>query len=416
MPVKGFSMLRRSTLSLPTRDERLMRRLALVCWAVLLTAVAGRLLLERIVQHSVYSVFESAGRNWIDGRPLYGNPDSLFRYSPIVAAAFAPWTLLPPRAAEILWRIGSAAAFLAALFAFLRTCVPAIDARGRWAVLLGSLPLGLMSVNNGQANILLGALLFFALADAARERWNRCAAALAAAVLLKLWPIAAAGLLIVAFPGGLAPRFIAWIAAGLAAPFLFQRWDYVVAAYQSWFAYLPSDTRIDFNLLDGNRDFWLVNKLVGQPLASDQYHLLQLATAGALAATVAWLRRRVAGEHVLAFIAFAGTIWMLGFGPATESCTYSLMGPLLAWAWVDPARSNESRVEHLLLLLSSALFGIALVWVATPYSRLVEAFGLQPLGAGVLLFRLLIAGRPIGVFCSVRDSFPRIAVRRRQTA
>jgi len=100
-------------------------------------------------------------------------------------------------------------------------------------------------------------------------------------------------------------------------------------------------------------------------------------------------------KDVLALIAFGGTIWMLGFGPATESCTYSLMGPLLAWACLDPSRKSESRLERFLLLFSVALFATALLSVALGYSRVIEAFGLQPIGAAALLARMLISGRPI---------------------
>ena len=398
-------------------NERSARRLALICWGVLLAVVAGRMLLSRNINHSVFFIFDTAGRSWIAGHELYGNEDNLFRYSPTIAAAFAPWTLLPQRAAEILWRVLSASAFVAGLIHFLRACVPGFDARRRWLVVLGSLPLALMSVNNGQANILLGALLFFALADAQRERWNRCAIALAAAVLLKLWPIAAAGLLIVAFPRKLGPRFAVALAAGFAAPFLLHRWDYVLETYRSWLYYLPSDTRLDFNLLKGNRDFWLVNRLFGEPLSLFQYRLLQLGSAAASAAVVALMRWRGRPiKDVMGFIAFGGTIWMLGFGPATESCTYSLMGPLLAWSYLDPSRETESRLERFLLLLSIGFFGVALLSVPTGYSCYVEAFGLQPFGAAVLFARMLVSGRPLRSADGHSARMPAVFVPRRQAA
>lgn len=389
-------MLARIPSTIDVSDERSARRLALICWAIVLAVVAGRMLLSRNINHSVFFIFDTAGRSWIAGHELYGNEDNLFRYSPTIAAAFAPWTLLPQRAAEILWRVVNAVAFIASLLYFFRACVPSFDARRRWLVVFGALPLGVMSVNNGQANIILGALLFCAIADAHRERWNRCAAALAAAVLLKLWPIAAAGLLIVAFPRKLGGRFAVALGIGLLAPFLAQRWDYVLDTYRSWLHYLPSDTRIDFNLLEGNRDLWHVNRLFGEPVSLLQYRLLQLGSASILAGAVVWMRRRLQPiNDVLTFIAFGGTIWMLAFGPATESCTYSLMGPLLAWACLDPTRENETRLERFLLLLSIGFFGVALLSVPLGYSRFIEAFGLQPLGAVVLFARMLVSGRPI---------------------
>jgi len=388
-------------------DARRVMLFALACWGLLLAIVAGRLLFAQKVNHSVYFIFDAAGRNWIAGEELYGSGKTLFRYSPTVAAFFAPWSMLPQRAAEVLWRVGSAAAWIASLIYFFRVCVPTLDARRRWIGVLGSLPLALLSVNNGQTNVLLGALLFTAYADALRERWNRCAVALAAAVLFKLWPIAAAGLLILCFPKALGPRFAAALAAGLAAPFLFQRWDYVATEYRDWAVYLAADLRTDIDMQFGYRDFWLLNRLAGNLLTLRQYQLLQLGSGAALGAVVAWLRWRGRdAADLVRLAAFGGTIWMLGFGPATESCTYSLIGPLLAWAWLDPARSTQSPVERLLLQLSTLLFGVALLCVPTTYSRSIETLGLQPIGAALLFLRVLVAGRPVQSETATRAVFP----------
>jgi hypothetical protein len=381
-----------------------MKRLAIVFWAILLAVVAGRLLIQTSLRNTVFPIFAHAGGCWIDGTDPYGDWTKFFRYSPSAAAAFAPWSMLPERVGEVVWRVFSVAAFVSGFFAFLRECVPSFDATRRWAAVLGSLPLAMMSVNNGQTNILLAGLLFFAFASAGRERWNRCAAALAAAVLLKLWPIAATGLLIVCFPKKLGPRFAAAIVIGILAPFLTQRWDYVVEMQRSWLLHLAADTRMEWNLLFGNRDFWLVLRLIGAPIDASQYLALQMASGTALAAWIGWMRwRGVSPSELIRVVAISSIVWMLGFGPATESCTYSLMGPVLAWAWLDPARRDESRLERILLLTSSGLFAVALASVVTPHSRFVEAIGLQPIGTALMFVRFLVSGRPARNSLSVAD-------------
>lgn len=381
-----------------------MKRPAIVCWTILLAVVAIRLLVQTNLRNTVFPIFIHAGGCWIDGTDPYGDWTKFFRYSPSAAAAFAPWSLLPERLGEVLWRVFSAAAFIGGFVAFLRECVPSFDASRRWAAVLASLPLAMMSVNNGQTNILLAGLLFFAFADARRERWNRCAALLAAAVLLKLWPIAAAALLILCFPKKLGPRFAAAMAFGVAAPFLTQRWDYVVEMHRSWLSHLAADTRMEWNLLFGNRDFWLVLRLIDLPIDASQYVALQLATGIALAAWVGWMRwRGVPPSELIRMVAITSVVWMLGFGPATESCTYSLLGPVLAWAWLDPSRNGESRWERILLLTSCGLYVVALASVVTPHSRFVEAVGLQPIGAALLFVRYLVSGRPVRDSLSFAD-------------
>src|SRR5205807_996756 len=82
-------------------------------------------------------------------------------------------------------------------------------------VFLLVVPLSASTINAAQANPLLTGLLLAGTAAAGRERWSLAAALVAAACLLKIYPIALALLFVVAFPRRFTPRFLAALAAGL---------------------------------------------------------------------------------------------------------------------------------------------------------------------------------------------------------
>src|SRR5262245_30691830 len=132
---------------------------ATAAWLIILTVISVRVIL-RPQTHSVFPIFAEAGRCWLAGEDIYGrqivNLDQ-FRYSPAVAAAFAPWSFLPPCAGEVLWRWVNAAAFFGGL---------ALSCRWLWsdsskfsAAALVVVPLAVGSLNNGQCNPLATGLL-----------------------------------------------------------------------------------------------------------------------------------------------------------------------------------------------------------------------------------------------------------------
>ena len=88
-------------------------------WAVAVLAVCGRASLSEN-DHSVYPVFAKAGRDWLAGEDLYRDRQHPYRYSPCVAAALAPLSLLPDWAGGVLWRLLNAGALLAGLAVWVR--------------------------------------------------------------------------------------------------------------------------------------------------------------------------------------------------------------------------------------------------------------------------------------------------------
>src|SRR5215471_2575033 len=70
--------------------------------------------------HRVYAFndYVLAGYHWIHGEYLYGNWRG-FIYSPIIAAFFAPFSLLPPKFAYPLWLLLNASIFFCGLLTLL---------------------------------------------------------------------------------------------------------------------------------------------------------------------------------------------------------------------------------------------------------------------------------------------------------
>ncbi len=360
------------------------RRLVAGCilaWSLVMAVIAGRLLFGP-PKGSVYPTFARAGADWLAAADLYNHTDALYRYSPLVAALFTPFSLLPDRLAEVLWRLVNVGVYLAALGWWQRTSLPRTLSRSQVAVLfLLALPLSIGSLNNGQSNALVLGLLLMAVAAVTVERWNLSAVSLALAVSFKIYPLAIALLLVLAYPRRLGWRFALALAASAAAPFLLQDSTYVAGQYASWFHYLQGDQRIDIALTAAGRDLRLICRLAGLGISPAAYAALQLLGAAGVAALVLagryaqWPERRL----LTALLAW-GSAWMLLLGPATESCTYILLAPSLAWATLDAWAERKPWPARGLLAISWSLFTLALVANWFPFAKNAHTLGLQPLG------------------------------------
>jgi Glycosyltransferase family 87 len=65
-------------------------------------------------QNSVFLVFRDAGDGWLGAQPLYSAVGK-YLYSPLAAAFFAPFALLPDWAGSALWRLATGCAYLVAI-------------------------------------------------------------------------------------------------------------------------------------------------------------------------------------------------------------------------------------------------------------------------------------------------------------
>lgn len=393
--------------SLATKD-RDWPRLAVVVWALLLTAIAVRVLLWPRT-HTLYPIFAAAGLDWLRGDDLYFVEHTRrhgldhFRYSPLAAALLAPFGMLPERLGGVLWRLLNAGAFLAALAWWLRHAAPRVLSRNqRAAVFLFALPLAVSSLNNGQSNLLLIGLLLAGITGVATERWHLAAGCVALACLLKLYPLALGLLLALLYPRRFAGPLAAALALGLALPFALQRPEYVVDQYATWVWLLWGDDRHAWPAAVGYQDFGMLCRTWHVPLGPLGYLAVQLGAAALLARAclagqrTGWPRRRL-----LAVVLMFATCWMTLLGPATEASTYALLAPALAWAVVEAFAEPRRLVARALPCLSLALFLLAGVTGWLPWRAELRAWGVYPLAALVLvggLIALQRGERPLVLF------------------
>ncbi len=355
----------------------LLGRLGLTAWAILLVVVGARVLLAPH-RHTVYPIFAEAASHWRAGEDLYRPTPDPYRYSPLVAAFFVPFGLLPDGVGGLLWRLLSAGVFLGGLAWWARERRPLL--------FLLTMPLALGNVNNGQANLLVIGLLLVAVAALGEGRFALAAVCVAAATLFKMYPLAVGLLLVLAEPRRFGPRLAVALAAGLALPFVLQSPDYVLSQYSGWLHHLESNDRQILDVELWYRDLRLLCSRWLTPMSYEAYQAVELLGGlGAAAVGIALIRAGAPRPRLLTLLLALGCCWMTLLGPATESSTYVLLAPVAAWLALS--REGEPR-----WLTWSGLGLLLLAQAATvmPWGRTFQALGPQPLGALLILGAVLI--------------------------
>ncbi|MCI0380560.1 MAG: DUF2029 domain-containing protein [Gemmataceae bacterium] len=329
-------------------------------------------------RQTVYTAYAMAGREWLAG----GDPYELeriapggevvmiarYRYAPLASAIFVPYGFMPDDLGGVVWRVLSFTALAVAFYWFTRTVVPGGD---RWTALswatlwLVLLPMSLPSMNNGQANVLMTALILSAVTATRFERWNLAALCVAGGFFLKLYPLAIGLLLAAIYPRQLLWRLTFALGAGFALPFALQQPDYVWRQYENWVFLLSSDyDRSHLPIHEGYRDIELLARWVGLPLSDSAHLCLQLGSAAMIAALCLagrWLWRWPR-QHLLTTLVALGCGWIAVFGPATESCTFIVLGPALACALADAGARPLWRRWLLFGVLGVFLLTFAAAW------------------------------------------------------
>jgi hypothetical protein len=214
---------------------------------------------------------------------------------------------------------------------------------------------------------------------------------MALACLFKIYPLAVGLLLVSLYPRRLTVRLFSALALGVALPFLFQTPDYVAAQYTSWVDYLQADDRSGFPLERSYRDLQLLCRLsTGRSLAPWALHFIQiLAGAGIAFFCLARRRRGWPERRRLTLLLGLGCCWMTVFGPATESCTYILLGPALAWGLLEAWRDQKPLWTRIWLVGAYVLLVATSMSCWFPSGARLQSLGLQPLAGLMFLAHLL---------------------------
>jgi hypothetical protein len=336
--------------------------------------------------------YRPAGLNWLHGAPLYAAQADTCRYSPMMHALLAPFSLFSDRWGSAIWRVLLGATFLGAILYWVRAACPNMRTDPRWSfVVLCAVPLSIGSLNNGQANVPMTAAILIGAAAICQKRWNLAAAALALACLIKVYPIALVLLLIVVCSRQFAVRFAIALSIGLLLPFVLQDPVYVGQQYDRWLNNLEADDRSDWNLSEAYRDAWLLIRITGFPVDAHTYRLIQMGTGCFIGLLCLWMARRaVAQGELINRVVGLGCCWMTAFGPATESPTYILLSAPLAWLLVESWCGVLPKWTRLTTTAAAILFFGTVIAVALPIGRAVLARGPQPAAALLLLATLVV--------------------------
>jgi hypothetical protein len=335
------------------------------------------------VLHSTYPCFEAGTRCWWAGQDLYDAaicPHD-YRYGPAFAMAMTPLALLPTWLGGLLWTWLNTAALFCSLLAMARWVLPGRVSGWREVVFLLLALLGSVRMLwSGQSNPLVFALVAGGAAALTRQRWSWAALLLAMPVHIKVWPIAAAMLLVVCRPRQLAWRFAVALLGVAALPFLTKPAAWVCQQYYGWYCLLVGPAQLRHSY----RDAWTIWELIHQPVSAHGYLLLQLGTA-ALVLALCWRRVRQDSStaELLTFVLALWTGWQLVFGPGTERNTFGMLAPLSAWAMIGAYRQQRGRILISLsfLLTIASTFGVIERALAIRYPAVLAA---HPVG--VLLF------------------------------
>jgi hypothetical protein len=382
-------------------------RAAVFVWVAATVFVCAR---SAVAPHraSVYPVWLGAAHDWLTSHDLYeehGDPVRFgFRYGPPVAACFAVCDLIPEGAGNAAWRLLNVAAYLAALSWWLRAAAPFTTTPAqRGLFFLLTAPLALGSMHNGQANLLLIALMTAAVAAVVQDRWWLSALCMAAAVALKVYPVAMVLLLIVAYPRRYPLRFAVALLAVAALPFLMQHPHYVARQYMLWWDRIKhgDNYRRFWPLYATYRDVWLLTRVWGLPVSLPQYTAFQAACGGACAAVCGWVAWRGWPSRERTFVVLSlATAWMLLVGPAPESCTFVLIAPALVGQLLCTFGQKRWAAHYLAAGGLLLLYGGVLSGATVPGIQLYHVAGVHPLGMLLVTGSFLttaLAARPTAV-------------------
>jgi alpha-1,2-mannosyltransferase len=369
--------------------------LAWTAWISVLLFVSVRAFLLPNAK-TVYPIWSSTSRLWWSSQELYYpyRPETVasgYRYSPTFPILTTPFAVFPDAIGGVLWRCGCMILYAGAVFWWLRAVVPARLSRDEiaWLFLL-LLPLSLASVSNGQANVLEIALLLATVAAVKEGRWNWTALFVGLAFACKLYPVALGLLLMVLHPRQLGWRILVAILAALVLPFAAQHPAYVMDQYHKWCLLLQGDDRDAAAWDQRYRDLWLLICLVKAPIPRLAYQVFQVLSGAALA-VLCWNRQRAGWpekQSLNATLALASA-WMLLLGPSTESCTFILLAPALAWSLLEAILDPGLTPRRCLLFGSGGLFLAAVVMGAFPNAVRLHSLGVHPLATLLYLLYLL---------------------------
>jgi hypothetical protein len=372
------------------RSQYVLSMIVVALWTMVLLIICLRTALS-YPQHDVFVTYADAGRKWIESRPLYATTRG-FVYSPLIAAFFAPFSLLPGWIGAVLWRLLNAAFFVWAVAWWLKIGLhDRIPRTSYWLVFLLLLPLSLGNFNNGQVNPLIIGLIMIAILAAHLEKWTLSAICIGFSAYLKIYPFSVGLLLVLIYPRQLGWRLALTLLVLAAFSFLLQQPSYVFEQYHRWFSSRAADDR-RMNMDIAPRDFAMVLKVLQINLSSRVFIILQVIAGVALAALCVFGRlRQWSRERLLICVFTLVSCWMLLFGPSTEDATYVMLAPAVVLTIVQTFHQPTPTWMRILVCTSYAvlLFGLTINSFLS-LKKSIYVMSVQPGGTLIFMITALI--------------------------
>ncbi|WEK49757.1 MAG: glycosyltransferase family 87 protein [Candidatus Kaistia colombiensis] len=371
--------MRISHLQEPDVPERMLDRLLPYAgWAgigifVLFNLAVLALVLVDPDRRSVVPVYRLGALGWWHGDDIFGGGISGFLYLPSFAVLYTPFALLGASFGDALWRVVSFSLLAYAIWRAVGSTLPAVDGSRKWLIfgtcLLLLAPSGFGAFRNGQATVILMALMLLGSVAIAEERWWISALLLGLAFAIK--PLA---LVLMLLFGALYPK-LGWrllvVTAGfLLLPFLNPDPVAVVGLYKLGIAKIlaagdPGDGRW--------ADLTGLLNAVGLPASERLLTVVRIVFA-LLALGLAYLSVQRTGpkDGPINILAIA-VVYLMLFNPRTELNTYVMFGSIVAvYSGILWHRERREKASWFMVGLAVAF---VLAIAAYPYTSL----WLQPL-------------------------------------
>lgn len=350
----------------------------------IMTGVQGR-------GRSVTGEYRAAAEKWWKSESLYTEGTQGFLYFPQAAIAFTPFQMLPPEVGEPLWRVVGLGLFAAGVWRLSRAGKGSAGDIFLPATLL-AIPAMLASLENGQSNLHMAALMIHAALALRGEKWWLAAALLGIALVLK--PLAMVMILLTA---ALYLRPMAWrlgivLLAVLLLPWLHPDPSFVWSQHVACFEKLrASTTPINLRVSDV---FGMLGKF-GVTVSDTLGFLIRAGAALVFLALGRRATQRFGATGGAVLVGTLAAVYLVLFNPRTETNSYVLVSSYIGVAAAAAIFSEGRRI--LGWVLAAIALALACDGYGTAIYRATDVW-LKPLVTSVffliLAVQLAVGARP----------------------
>lgn len=310
--------------------------------------------------------YGQGAQHWLHGLNLYNTATTSihgshseagtgFIYLPQAAIMYMPFSLFPPCAARILWRIALIILMLVMTYRLHGSIKQHSQYHNTALLSAVMIFLGVSSAITGQMNIVLVAFTLFATIAIAHEQWRQASLWLVLAFAAKPTAIVILLLAIGSYKE-LRKTTLLYLIIMLLAPFAFQHSDYVLAQYKDIINMLTAVNNVGSTSSRWSQFFGMIEQTSGMTVNAHLQTIIRLIMAIGTLAIMRRIARQYSREESAFFLFTLSSLYLMLFNPRTEANDYVQLAPsiiiLLSCISVKSAR-------YLTTLLLALVAGMA---------------------------------------------------------